>query len=78
VGHCGDTPGDACPPIANTAAWEVLQGRIFPSFDLRKFESQAHAYCKELRMSLIGQQPTYMARGGARPLNPRPELARSR
>jgi len=78
VGHCGDTPGDTCPPIATTTAWEVLQSRIFPSFDLRKFESQAHAYCRELRLSLIGQQPTYVAKGGAKPLNQRPELVRSR
>lgn len=76
VGHCGDTPHDACPPLANTAAWQVLQPRLFPSFDLRKFEAQAHAYCKELRMNLLGQQPTYVPRGKARTLSASAVLAR--
>jgi CheY-like chemotaxis protein/HD-like signal output (HDOD) protein len=77
VGHCGDTPNDSCPPIANTPAWHILQPRLFPSFDLRKFEAQAHAYCRELRMTLLGQQPAYMPRS-ARPGDQARELARSR
>lgn len=77
VGYCGDTPNDSCPPIASTPAWAILQPRLFPSFDQRKFEAQAHAYCRELRMTLLGQQPAYMPRAnragdGAR------ELARTR
>lgn len=78
VGHCGDTPGDTCPPIVNTQAWQVLQPRLFPSFDLRKFEAQAHAYCRELRMTLIGQQPGYMSMGTTRAATNARELARSR
>jgi CheY-like chemotaxis protein/HD-like signal output (HDOD) protein len=78
VGHCGDTPNDACPPIVNTQAWQVLHPRLFPSFDLRKFEAQAHAYCRELRMTLIGQQPSYAVRGSSRPADKGRELARSR
>lgn len=62
VGHCGDTPNDSCPPLATTSAWGVLQQRVFPSFDLRKFESDAHAYCRELKMTLTGNQPTYVGR----------------
>lgn len=62
VGHCGDSPADVCPPIVNTPAWQVLQPRLFPSFDLRKFEAQAHAHCRELRMMLQGQQPAYLPR----------------
>ena len=61
VGYCGDTPRDSCPPIAETAAWRLLQPRLFPSFDLVKFESQAHALCLELRQELLGR-----ARLGAR------------
>lgn len=78
VGHCGDTPGDASPPISSTPAWHVLQPRLFPSFDLRKFEAQAHAYCRELRMSLLGQLPTYIPKPQARSLDAARELARSR
>jgi CheY-like chemotaxis protein/HD-like signal output (HDOD) protein len=55
VGYCGDTPNDSCPPIRETAAWRVLQPRLFPSFDLAKFEAQAHAYCLELRQELLGR-----------------------
>lgn len=77
VGHCGDTPGDSCPPIANTTAWQVLQSRVFPSFDLRKFEAQAHAYCRELRMNLLGQQPVAGA-AKVRPLDKPRELARTK
>lgn len=78
VGHCGDTPGDSCPPIATTPAWQILQPRLFPSFDLRKFEAQAHAYCRELRMNLIGQQPAIVGRRTDRPLSHGPELSRIR
>jgi CheY-like chemotaxis protein/HD-like signal output (HDOD) protein len=78
VGHCGDTPGDASPPISSTQAWQVLHPRLFPSFDLRKFEAHAHAYCRELRMTLIGQQPSYVPRNGSRPADNGRELARSR
>jgi len=55
VGYCGDTAKDHCPPIAETPAWRVLQDRVFPSFDLRKFEAQAHAYCHEVKQSLAGR-----------------------
>ncbi|WP_158277408.1 HDOD domain-containing protein [Opitutus sp. ER46] len=68
MGHCGDTPGDSCPPIVSTEAWQVLEQRLFPSFDLRKFEAQAHACCREMRMELLGQQQRHGVR-------PRPEAA---
>jgi HD-like signal output (HDOD) protein len=48
VGYCGDTPKDQCPPIAETAAWRVLQERVFTGFNLVKFEEQVHGYCREL------------------------------
>jgi len=56
VGYCGDTPHDSSPPIGQTAAWQVLQPRLFPSFDLAKFEAQAHAFCLELRKELTGRR----------------------
>lgn len=40
--------------LGSTAAWRVLQPRLFPSFDLKKFESQAHAFCLTLRHQLSG------------------------
>ena len=55
VGYCGDTPKDHCPPIAETAAWRMLRDKVFPSFDLKNFEAQAHAFCRELKQSLSGR-----------------------
>ena len=55
VGYCGDTPKDHCPPISETEAWRVLQDKVFPSFDLRKFEAQAHAFAQELKSNLSGR-----------------------
>ena len=56
VGYCGDTPKDYCPPIEETRAWSVLRDRVFPSFDLRKFESAAQTFCAEMRQELSGKQ----------------------
>ncbi len=55
VGYCGDTPGDLSLPLASTAAWRTIQPRIFPSFELRKFEQQAQAFCTELKQELSGK-----------------------
>jgi len=55
VGFCGDTPKDQCPPLEDTPAWQILRERIFPSFNLRQFEAQAHAYSKEIRLELLGR-----------------------
>jgi HD-like signal output (HDOD) protein len=55
VGYCGDTPYDQAPCIEETPAWQILQTRIFPSFNTRQFEAQAHAYSKELRQELLGR-----------------------
>ncbi len=56
VGFCGDTPKDTAPPLEETAAWQVLRPRVFPSFNLKKFEQEAHALCLELKQSLAGKQ----------------------
>jgi CheY-like chemotaxis protein/HD-like signal output (HDOD) protein len=77
VGHCGDSPADTCPPIADTPAWRVLQPRLFPSFELRKFEAQAHAYCVELRHALSGHQPIQPPRSALRALDDKRELVRA-
>lgn len=56
VGCCGDVPVAPLPPITKTAAWQVLQPQLFPSFDVGKFEAQAHACCVELRDELVGHR----------------------
>jgi HD-like signal output (HDOD) protein len=56
VGMGGDTPVVTQAPIRTTAAWRVLQPRLFPSFDAKKFETQAHAYCMTLRAELSGER----------------------
>ena len=56
VGYCGDMPPSACPPLSTTPAWSMLQPRLFPSFELKKFEAQAQAYCLALRQELSGQR----------------------
>ncbi|MFA5262502.1 MAG: HDOD domain-containing protein [Opitutaceae bacterium] len=55
VGYCGDTPHDEAPCIEETPAWQILRTRIFPSFNIRQFEAQAHAFSKELRQELLGR-----------------------
>jgi HD-like signal output (HDOD) protein len=55
VGYCGDTPGDLSLPLASTPAWRAIQPRIFPSFDLKKFEQQAATFCVELKQELSGK-----------------------
>jgi hypothetical protein len=55
VGQSVETSAEALQPISATPAWQVLQPRVFPSFDLKKFEAQAHAYCLNLRQALTGK-----------------------
>ena len=55
VGYCGDTSNDFAAPIEGTAAWGVLRERIFPSFNLRKFEIQAQGFCRDLKAELSGR-----------------------
>lgn len=56
VGACGETVVPPHASIVTTAAWRVLQQRLFPSFDSKKFEVQAHAFCFTLRAELSGRQ----------------------
>ncbi len=55
VGNSGETARDQCPSVEETDAWQVLKNRVFPSFNLKQFESQVHAYSKELRLELLGR-----------------------
>jgi HD-like signal output (HDOD) protein/ActR/RegA family two-component response regulator len=45
------------PPsqVEETPAWQILRARVFPSFNLRKFESQTHNLCSTLKLELAGQ-----------------------
>jgi HD-like signal output (HDOD) protein len=56
VGCSGDIPGSGSSSITATPAWCVIEPRLFPSFEVRKFEVQAHAYCLTLRGELSGQR----------------------
>ncbi len=55
VGWSGDTVGGSALPIADTPAWAVMRERVFPSFNLEKFEAEAHAQCRELKLELMGR-----------------------
>lgn len=55
VGFCGDTPKDACPPVEETPAWEVLRNRVYPSFNLKRFDYDIHPYCLHLKQELLGR-----------------------
>jgi HD-like signal output (HDOD) protein/CheY-like chemotaxis protein len=55
LGFCGDTPKDFSPPLEETTAWQILRGRVFPSFNLKNFESQANHLCATLKQELAGR-----------------------
>ena len=55
VGQCGDTPKDYGASIEGTPAWSVLRERVFPSFNLRKFELLAQGFCRDLKQELSGR-----------------------
>ena len=54
-------PADAkeALPLEETPEWGVLRQSIFPSFNLRNFELQAHAECRELKLELHGRLSNY-------------------
>ncbi len=55
VGFNGDTPLDDATPLAQTPEWNILRGRVFLNFDLRKFEIQARQECLHIKRELQGQ-----------------------
>lgn len=59
VGCSGD-PAEEPMHLGSSAAWRVLQPRVFPSFEMKKFEVQAHQYCVSLRHELAGRSRVAM------------------
>lgn len=57
VGWSGERAGVA-RPIAETSEWAILSRGIFPSFNLEKFEGEAHAECREIKLELMGKVGT--------------------
>jgi CheY-like chemotaxis protein len=55
VGWSGDAGQGDVSSIAETAAWQILGERVFPSFNLEKFEAEAHAECREIKLELVGE-----------------------
>jgi CheY-like chemotaxis protein len=41
-------------PLDESPAWLILRNRVFPSFNLKKFESQTHNFCTVLKQELSG------------------------
>lgn len=54
MGFSGEPPLPALP-LEETPAWQILQQRVFPSFSLKKFESQTHTFCVTLKQELSGR-----------------------
>ncbi len=59
VGASGDKPVDEAVPLEESSEWHVLRGSVFPSFNLRTFEQQVHAECRELKLELHGRLVRY-------------------
>ncbi len=57
LGWSGERAG-ASRPIAETGEWKILSRGIFPSFNLEKFEAEAHAECREIKLELMGKVGT--------------------
>jgi len=55
IGAWPEPPGGAQMSLIATPAWHILRPRLFPSFDSRKFEVQAHAFCLTVRNDLSGR-----------------------
>lgn len=59
VGSSGDKPVKGARPLEETEEWQVLRQGVFPNFNLRAFELQVHAECRELKLELHGRLPRY-------------------
>ncbi len=55
LGSAGDPPLKHFPSIDETEEWRVLKDRMFPGFNLRKFELKAHADCHDAKIALRGR-----------------------
>jgi FOG: CheY-like receiver len=57
LGWSGERAG-VSRSIAETGEWKILSRGIFPSFNLEKFEAEAHAECREIKLELMGRAGT--------------------
>jgi CheY-like chemotaxis protein/HD-like signal output (HDOD) protein len=64
VGFCGDVAKGSVLPIGETDAWKVLQTRVFPSFNLKKFDVEARGFCLNLKQELLGRERWYRTSDG--------------
>lgn len=55
LGADGEMTHERAVPLEQTPEWRILSGSTFPSFNLRKFELQVHADCRELKLELNGR-----------------------
>lgn len=55
IGFSAHTPQDKLIALEHTAAWRVLEGTVFLSFNLKKFEAQVRAECRKLARELHGR-----------------------
>ena len=53
IGFSGE-PDLPSPPLEESPTWQILRNRVFPSFNLKKFESQTHKFCDTLKQELSG------------------------
>ena len=64
VGVWGDAPEGSIPFIEETSAWKVLEKRVFPSFNLKKFDVEARGVCVNLKQELLGRERWYRTSDG--------------
>jgi CheY-like chemotaxis protein len=64
VGHCVSTATAAAAPLESTAAWKALEGHVFPSFNLKKFDVEARGLCLNLRQELLGKERRFLTSDG--------------
>ncbi len=55
LGHGGDAPLQHLSSIEESEEWRVLREHVFPSFNLRKYELQAHSDCHDAKLELRGR-----------------------
>jgi HD-like signal output (HDOD) protein len=55
LGNNGDAPLSHLSAIEQSPEWSLLRERVFPGFNLRKYELQMHADCHEAKLTLQGR-----------------------
>ncbi len=55
LGNGGNAPLTHLSAIEESAEWRLLRERVFPGFNLRKYELQMHAECHEAKQVLQGR-----------------------